>query len=138
MSRPYKCRWIFAEPNVKIFKPRGVSSSHSERIELRLDELEAIRLADLEGLYHETAAKHMQVSRATFGRIVAEARKKVALAIVNGKTLVIMGGNIAVSPLRDFECMNCGNRSHIPIGSKRFYECPSCKSRTIQCVDNIE
>jgi predicted DNA-binding protein (UPF0251 family) len=56
---------------------------------LSLDELEAIRLADYEGRYHEEAAKNMAVSRATFGRILSKARKKVAEAIVDGKALRI-------------------------------------------------
>jgi predicted DNA-binding protein (UPF0251 family) len=54
-----------------------------------MDELEAIRLADYEGLYHEEGATRMQVSRPTFGRILSEARRKVAEAIVDGKALRI-------------------------------------------------
>jgi predicted DNA-binding protein (UPF0251 family) len=60
-----------------------------EEVNLGLDELEAIRLADLEGLYQEEAAVRMNVSRATFGRIIGEARHKVADAVVNGKALTI-------------------------------------------------
>ncbi len=56
---------------------------------MSLDELEAIRLADYEGCYHEDAATRMKVSRATFGRILNEARKKIAEAIVDGKALRI-------------------------------------------------
>ncbi|OPX94719.1 MAG: hypothetical protein A4E62_02823 [Syntrophorhabdus sp. PtaU1.Bin002] len=62
---------------------------HLEQIGLGLDELEALRLADLEGLYQEEAAARMNVSRPTFGRIINEARRKVADAIINGKVLVI-------------------------------------------------
>jgi len=62
---------------------------HLEQIGLGLDELEALRLADLEGLYQEEAAAQMNVSRQTFGRIINEARRKVAEAIINGKVLVI-------------------------------------------------
>ena len=54
-----------------------------------MDELEAVRLADYEGLYHEDAAVKMGISRATFGRILNNARRKVADAIVNGKALKI-------------------------------------------------
>jgi predicted DNA-binding protein (UPF0251 family) len=64
-----------------------------EEVSLSLDELEAIRLADLEGLYHERAASEMDVSRATFGRILDAARRKVAEAIVNGKALKIEESN---------------------------------------------
>ena len=60
-----------------------------DEVRLALDEMEAIRLADLEGLYHEDAAQEMGVSRATFGRILQGARRKVADAIVGGKALRI-------------------------------------------------
>jgi uncharacterized protein len=56
---------------------------------LNLDELEAIRLADFEGFYHEKAAGQMNISRATFGRILDNARSKIADFIINGKALQI-------------------------------------------------
>jgi predicted DNA-binding protein (UPF0251 family) len=59
---------------------------------MTLDEFEAIRLADLEGLYQEQAAGRMQVSRPTFGRIIESAHRKVAEALVQGRALVIRGG----------------------------------------------
>ncbi|HOE17281.1 MAG TPA: DUF134 domain-containing protein [Syntrophorhabdaceae bacterium] len=89
MSRPKKCRCVNCCPDSSYFKPRGVPFVHLEEVSLNLDELEAIRLADLEGLYHEEAAGEMNVSRATFGRILDAARRKVAEAIVNGKALKI-------------------------------------------------
>jgi len=60
---------------------------------MSLDELETIRLADYEGLYHENAAKQMGISRPTFGRILDGARRKVADAIINGKALQIKAVN---------------------------------------------
>jgi len=60
-----------------------------EEVSLRMDELEAIRLADYQGLYHEEAAAKMEISRATFGRVLNEARRKVAEAILQGKALKI-------------------------------------------------
>ncbi len=89
MSRPKKCRCIGCTPNTSYFKPKGIPVSELEEVFLSLDELEAIRLADYEGLYQEDAAVRMKVSRATFGRILNDARKKVAEAIVNGKALRI-------------------------------------------------
>ena len=68
-----------------------------QQVALTVDELEALRLADLEGLYQEQAAQQMNVSRQTFGRIVEAARKKVADALVNGKALSIEGGPIEVA-----------------------------------------
>ena len=89
MSRPKKCRCINCTPNSLYFKPRGIPLIHLEEISLSLDELETIRLADYEGCYHEDAATRMKVSRATFGRILNNARNKVAEAIVDGKALRI-------------------------------------------------
>jgi len=60
-----------------------------EEIYVTLDELEAIRLADYEGRYHEDAAREMKISRATFGRIVNDARHKVAEALTRGGALRI-------------------------------------------------
>ena len=70
-------------------------------IVLGADELEAIRLADVEGLYQEGAAARMGVSRATFGRILAAARSKVARALVEGTVLLIGGGDDARDPSRE-------------------------------------
>jgi predicted DNA-binding protein (UPF0251 family) len=93
MSRPKKCRCVNCCPDANYFKPKGIPLTHLEEVSLSLDELEAIRLADLEGLYHEEAAGEMDVSRATFGRILDVARRKVAEAIVNGKALKIEESN---------------------------------------------
>ncbi len=69
-----------------------------EQVALTIDEFEALRLADLEGLYQEQAAEQMNVSRQTFGRILEVAHKKVADALVHGKALSIEGGSFEVPP----------------------------------------
>ncbi len=89
MARPKKCRCIQGQPNAYYFKPRGIPLSILEEVVLNIDELEALRLADLEGLYHEEAAKQMNISRATFGRILDQARHKLVAAIMGGKALRI-------------------------------------------------
>jgi uncharacterized protein len=89
MSRPKKCRCIACIPGASYFKPRGIPLVNLTEVSLKLDELEALHLADYEGLYHEEAAKRMNVSRATFGRILDTARHKVVGAIVNGNALKI-------------------------------------------------
>jgi predicted DNA-binding protein (UPF0251 family) len=89
MSRPKKERCIRCQPNTLYFKPRGIPLIHLEEVNLSLDELEAIRLADYEGLYHEQAAEKMNISRPTFGRILNEARRKLAEVLVAGKALKI-------------------------------------------------
>ena len=67
-----------------------------EEIILTLDELEALRLSDLDCLYQEAAARAMSVSRQTFGRIIERARKKTAAAIIGGKALRITQGKIRI------------------------------------------
>jgi uncharacterized protein len=92
MSRPKKCRCINCAPDALYFKPRGIPLIDLEEICLNLDELEALRLADYEGFYHEEAAKQMNISRATFGRILDGARQKTAGAIIHGHALKIESG----------------------------------------------
>jgi uncharacterized protein len=89
MSRPKKCRCINCAPDTLYFKPRGIPLCDLEEVSLNLDELETLRLADYEGLYHEEAAKQMNISRATFGRILDGARHKTAGAILHGNALKI-------------------------------------------------
>jgi len=79
---------------VIFFKPAGIRVRDIEEIGLALDELEALRLADVEGLYQEAAAQSMGVSRPTFSRIIAEARRKVAVALIRGKALRLEGGTV--------------------------------------------
>jgi predicted DNA-binding protein (UPF0251 family) len=89
MSRPKKVRCISCQPNALFFKPRGIPLIHLEEVGLSIDELEAIRLADYEGFYHEQAAEKMKISRPTFGRILGEARHKLAEVLIEGKALRI-------------------------------------------------
>jgi uncharacterized protein len=94
VSRPHCCRLVAGEPSVAVFKPAGRPACEIESIGMTLDELEALRLADLEGLYQEDAAARMGVSRTTFGRIIESAHRKVAEALVRGKALRIEGGPV--------------------------------------------
>jgi uncharacterized protein len=89
MPRPKKCRCIDCTPNSSYFKPKGIPLLLLEEVCLSLDELEALRLADYEGLYHQEAAARMEVSRQTLGRILNQARRKVAEALIQGKALKI-------------------------------------------------
>ncbi len=89
MARPKKNRCVNCRLDASYFKPRGVPLSELEEVRLSMDEVEALRLCDYEGKYHADAAAEMGVSRATFGRIVNEARRKVAEAIICGKALQI-------------------------------------------------
>ncbi len=97
MPRPRQCRRVAHLPQVTFYKPRGVPLSVLQQVNLTFDEFEAIRLADFEGLYQEQAAKKMNISRQTFGRILESAQKKIADALVNGKALSIQGGPIELA-----------------------------------------
>lgn len=89
MARPKKARLVCCNPAACYFKPRGIPIFRLEEVSLSIDELETLRLADEEGLYHDQAALRMKISRATFGRILREARRKVAFSIIEGKALRI-------------------------------------------------
>jgi predicted DNA-binding protein (UPF0251 family) len=89
MPRPRKYRRVCCRPSTNYFKPRGIPVYELEEIILEHDELEAMRLADLNKYSHEQAAAEMKISRATFGRIIESARKKVADGILNGKAIKI-------------------------------------------------
>lgn len=95
MPRPCKKRSVKAFPQVNFFKPRGIALNDLEVFEIGIDELEAIRLADLEGLYQADAAERMGVSRQTFGNIISSARKKVAAALTNGGAIRIENRSFA-------------------------------------------
>jgi predicted DNA-binding protein (UPF0251 family) len=79
---------------VNLFRPAGIPTRQLAEVVVTLDEFEALRLADREGLYHEEAAARMGISRATFGRIVESARRKVAGVLVEGRALRIEGGPV--------------------------------------------
>jgi predicted DNA-binding protein (UPF0251 family)/predicted Fe-Mo cluster-binding NifX family protein len=87
MPRHKKCRFVQSQPGVLYFKPSGIPLRILDECVLTMDEVEAIRLADLEGHSHEQAAAVMGISRATFGRIVASARRSVADALINSKSI---------------------------------------------------
>ena len=96
MPRPKKCRWVCCEPSVTYLKPRGIPLIEMDRVSLAVEELEALRLKDLEGLEQERAAAVMNVSQPTFHRILDSSHKKIADALVNGKAIRIEGGDYVV------------------------------------------
>lgn len=95
MPRPHRPRRICGRFQTDVYKPASVPLQDLEEIELTQDELEALRLADLEGRYQQDVAASMDVSRQTAGRILESAHRKVADVLVNGKALRIGGGPVA-------------------------------------------
>ncbi|MFH1257281.1 MAG: DUF134 domain-containing protein [Candidatus Diapherotrites archaeon] len=93
MPRPRLFRKVLMEPRVTYFKPAGVRMVDLEESILAVEEFEAVRWNDLEGLEQEEAASKMGISQPTFHRLLSSARKKIVDAIVNGKALRIEGGS---------------------------------------------
>ena len=131
MPRPKCCRRVAGLPRCKVFKPAGMPACSLEEIILTVDELEAVRLADLQGLYQEQAAEQMNISRQTFGRIIESAHRKVAETLVEGKALRIEGGEIEMAEMRSFKCGDCQHTWGQPFGGGRPQECPKCKGSNI-------
>ena len=104
MARPEKLRKVGCGAEGRIFKPVGRPMNELEIESMRLDELEALRLADLEGLYQETAAARMGVSRPTFARILGRARTAVARALIEERALVVGEGPVVTAADEPFPC----------------------------------
>lgn len=92
MPRPRKWRKVRSLPENNKFGPLGVNADESNCVKMTVDEYETIRLIDLEGFTQEECAKQMNVARTTVQSIYANARKKIAQSLVNGKILLIAGG----------------------------------------------
>ena len=126
MPRPLKYRFVEGHPPSDYFKPRGVPLASLEVSVLTLDEFEAVRLADYEGLYQEQAAEKMGISRQTFGKIVESARKKIADALVNSKAIRIEGGVYRTSRWERLFCPACDHQWPTAPDSARPENCPRC------------
>ncbi|MCU0846488.1 MAG: DUF134 domain-containing protein [Spirochaetes bacterium] len=107
MPRHKCCRKVGLLPDTTLYRPEGNLVRPGEEVVLSLDELEAVRLADFAGLYQEDAAARMDISRQTFGRIIETARKKIADALINGKSLRIEGGNVSIENQFFRRCDKC-------------------------------
>jgi uncharacterized protein len=127
MARPKCCRKIASLPDVWNYAPEGESSSSLEEVVLTLDELEAIKLADFEGLYQEESAVKMGISRQTFGRVIESAHKKIADAILHGKVLKIDGGTVSVGNPKMQRCIMCDHLLGKKCEKRGKRECPRCQ-----------
>lgn len=92
MARPLKWRKVCCLPESNRFGPLDLALYEQGHVNMTVDEYEAIRLIDLEGFNQEECAKHMNIARTTVQGIYIEARRKLAESLVNGKVLVIEGG----------------------------------------------
>lgn len=138
MPRPVKWRKVAFIPGIRHYIPTGVPQCDLEENVLKIEELEALRLKDLEGLEQEEAAEKMEVSRQTFQRILNEARNKVTDALVNGKAIRIEGGNFT-SNICPVKCLSCQREWRESYENYRkvlegSYECPNCGSKEVTCA----
>ena len=90
MVRPRLCRRIKFNPNVTYFKPQGVPMINLEVVDLTTEEVEALRLKNIQNLEQKEAAKKMNTSQSTFQRILSSAYKKITVAIIDGKAIKII------------------------------------------------
>ena len=97
MPRPLRCRRIERLPVYRSFSPDDTAAT--ENVLMTVDEFEALRLLDKEGLTQEACASRMNIARTTVTAIYDSARKKVADALVNGKRLLITGGHFEYEPV---------------------------------------
>jgi predicted DNA-binding protein (UPF0251 family) len=93
MTRPELKRYVRFMPKVDYFKPAGIPVRELEEIDLKVEELESLRLKEIDGMDQESASVKMGVSRITFRRILKSAHRKVSEALIFGKALKIKGGN---------------------------------------------
>ena len=152
MARPRRIRRIFFQPNVTYFKPAGVPMVNLQEAILSFDELEAIRLIDLEEMEQNKAGKKMNISQSTLSRLLKTGRKKLADAIINSKAIKIQGGNfkmvmprgrgrgagrmggpLAAGPGGICKCPKCGYEEPQIRGQPCMNKkCPKCGSQMIR------
>lgn len=104
MSRPIKTRLVCHNPEYFVYGPKGKKANSLDRINLTIDELETIKLMDYLDYTQEEAANQMKVARTTVQRIYNDARKKIASSFIDGKIIVIEGGEYV---LCNDDCDKC-------------------------------
>lgn len=137
MPRPVKWRKVSFVPGVRYFIPAGTPKCELEENIVKIEELEALRLKDLEGLEQEECAERMEISRQTFQRILLTAREKVTDALIHGKAIRIEGGNFT-SNICTVQCQNCQNEWQESYEDYQkilegTYQCPHCGSTEVTC-----
>lgn len=136
MPRPPKLRQVTGVPIVTFFKPAGVPMGALQLVTLAVEEVEAIRLKDIEDLHQEECAQRMGVSRATFHQVLKSARGKLADAILNGKAIQVEGGSFAL-PGGRFRCRRDGSEWTLPPGplpGLSSVSCPTCRGHEVHPV----
>lgn len=136
MARPTKFRKVERFPNEDYFIPKGRPQSETTDIILKVEELEAMRLKDIEGLNQEECAKRMNISRQTFQNVIDSARKSVAIALTEGKSIKIYGGHYTTKDCKII-CGQCGENYDI-VYEQDHNLCPICSSSDISCSKELK
>ena len=138
LARPTKWRRVEHIPDVQYFVPSDIEDDALQENVICIEELEAIRLKDLEGMEQEECAEKMEISRQTFQRILNAAREKIADSLVNGKAIKIEGGNYTRN-ICSVKCLSCGKQwkesyeNYEKILNGEF-NCPECMSKKVVCA----
>lgn len=136
MPRPTKYRHVEFFPKDTYFSPLNKPKCEIEEIILKVEELEAMRLKDIERLNQEECAEKMKVSRQTFQNIIDYARNKVAIALTDGRAIRISGGHYTTAHC-NFKCKECGTIYTVPFESE-IKKCPECGSQEVVCKRKAE
>lgn len=131
-GRPRCPRRIETVPVVTYFKPRGVPLQELDLVLLSLEELEAVRLVDLEGLEQEGAAQRMGISRRALWEDLQNSRRKIAEALVKGKAIEIKGGDYTVVVPRGYSCNGCSTMWNISHAIEQPLQCPKCGGNDVR------
>lgn len=129
MARPIKWRKVETMPKYRYFIPVSKEKEGLNENILKVEEIEAIRLRDLESLEQKDCANKMEISRQTFQRIYNEAKRKVADSLINGKAIKVAGGNYT-QHICKFVCKSCGNnwQGRVEDLESEKEKCPECGS----------
>jgi uncharacterized protein len=131
MPRPKRFRKVLEEPQIRCFKPERESIDSIEPIKITIDEFEAIRLRDYHDIQQKRSAEIMGISQPTFHRILTSVRKKISKALIDGKTIIIVGEDYITDKKR-YKCNICGFEWLSP--EKEYEKCPDCQSKDIIIV----
>ncbi len=136
MARPVKWRRVEHIPKFRYFKPAGIERIKLEENILKIEEMEAIRLRDLEELEQEECAKSMEISRQTFQRVYNSAKKKVADSLINGKAIKVEGGHYTQN-ICNLTCKKCGFiwRERVEELDEKEKSCPKCGAKGYDCIE---
>lgn len=123
-------------PLIKGFRPIWMRANYRQAVIMNLEEYEALRLIDYEKQNHEQAAVAMNVSRPTITRIYEDARQKLSTALVEGRSLLIEGGNVSIQG-NHWYCEDCSHKFNTPITDDSDGKpCPKCNSNNVINLSN--